>query len=108
MKNERIVSKTIDVSKPLSEKQLQELEKLNQSPINLTDEENPEITDEELERFKLVSEERRKARCKPSVTIRVNPNTLEKGKKIGKGYTSIMARIIDSVFADDNQLEKYL
>ena len=55
-------------------------------------------TKEELSQFKRVSDlvkhERRESR-KQNVTLRLSPNAIKKAKALGKGYTSILAKIIE-------------
>ena len=91
------VRKKIDVSKeltPAQVKMLKDAEKLEY----VYDEDAPPLTKEELSQFKRVSDlvkhERRESR-KQNVTLRLSPNAIKKAKALGKGYTSILAKIIE-------------
>lgn len=50
-----IVKKTIDVSAPLTDEQIKELEALKDRPVEF-DEDCPELTESELKQFSRVSE----------------------------------------------------
>ena len=96
----------IDLSKPLTPEQKEELEKAKQMPITF-DEDCPELTPEQLKKFRRVSEIRQE-RKKQVVTLRLSAKTLEKAKSLGKGYTSILSRILESVLNDNEMIEHFL
>ena len=96
----------IDLSKPLTPEQKEELEKAKQMPITF-DEGCPELTPEQLKKFRRVSEIRQE-RKKQVVTLRLSAKTLEKAKSLGKGYTSILSRILESVLNDNEMIEHFL
>ncbi len=102
-----IVKKKIDINKSLSEEQLQMIKALEQQKIE-DDKDNPELSMEELREFKRVSEENRENRKKQTVTIRLSPQTLEKAKSLGKGYTSVLARILENGLNDVDIIRKCL
>ena len=102
-----IVKKKIDINKALSKEQRQMIEALEQRKIE-EDRDNPELTLEELREFKRVSEENRENRKKQTVTIRLSPQTLEKAKSLGKGYTSVLARILENGLNDADIIRKCL
>ena len=91
------IRKTIDISKKLTKKQLEMLEDAESRPY-VEDPDNPLMTEDELSQFKRVSEiikaERSKNR-KQNVTLRLSPQTISKAKALGKGYTSILSKIIE-------------
>ncbi len=97
----------IDVSKPLTPEQIEMLEKAKQMPITY-DEDCPELTEEQLKQFRRVSEIRREERRKQTVTLRISPQALEKARSLGKGYTSVLSRILESVLNDNDLIEHFL
>lgn len=72
------------------------------------DEDNPELTDEQLASLRRVHEERRVDRRRQNVTLRLTPQAIQKAKSLGKGYSGILSRIIESVLNDPSALSKYL
>ncbi|MCD8249133.1 MAG: BrnA antitoxin family protein [Lachnospiraceae bacterium] len=86
------------------ENMLREAEKL---PI-VFDEDSPELTDEELAQFYRISEKRREDRKKQPVTLRLSPQALNTAKSLGKGYTSVLSRILESALKDKDVIQKYL
>ncbi len=86
--------KNIDVSKAPSSEQITMLEKAVTLPIQ-SDDEYPEFSEEELSQFRRISEERRLSRQKQTVTLRLSPQAFQKAKSLGKGYTSVLSRILE-------------
>ncbi|MEG0179565.1 MAG: BrnA antitoxin family protein [Oscillospiraceae bacterium] len=89
------ISKSIDFSKKLSPKQLEMLQIMDASPV-VPDEDCPEFSEAELMQFKRISSDRQSARNKQTVTLRLSPQALQKAKSLGKGYTSVLSRILES------------
>lgn len=102
-----IIRKEIDLNEPLTEAQKQMLEALKDRPIEF-DEDCPELTDEQLRQFKRISEERQEERRKQSVTLRLSPQAVRTAKSLGKGYTSVLSRILESALADSETIKHYL
>lgn len=102
-----VIRKNIDVSKPLSEKQIEMLNALKDRPIEF-DEDCPELTEEELKQFKRISEANREERRKQTVTLRLSPQALKKAKSLGKGYTSILSRMLENDLSDNEKIKNYL
>lgn len=102
-----IVRKTIDVSQPLTPEQIEMFERAAQMPIP-EDSDMPELTDEELSHFKRVSKEHQFIRRKGTVTLRLSPAAIKRAKSLGKGYTSVLSRILEAALADPETIEKYL
>ncbi|WP_026665498.1 BrnA antitoxin family protein, partial [Butyrivibrio sp. FC2001] len=72
------------------------------------DEDNPLLTKEELAKFSRVSEriqKEREIRRKENVTLRLSPNTVRKAKSLGKGYTKILAQIIEDALNDPDLIK---
>ena len=55
------------------------------------DEDCPEFTDEQLAKFKRVRADQRRE----TITLRLRPATIRKAKSLGKGYTTILAGILE-------------
>ncbi len=102
-----IVKKSIDVSQPLTEEQKKMLEALKERPVEF-DNDCPELTEEELAQFQSISETRRAERRKKTVTLRLSPQALQKAQSLGKGYTSILSRILENALNDNETIKHYL
>jgi len=68
----------------------------------------PESTPEALAEFAAMARELRKNNRNPSpvVALRVKPDTLSKYKALGKGYTSVMADVLNYVANNPDILSK--
>ena len=102
-----IIRKEIDLNKPLTDEQREMLEKLRTRPVQ-PDEDCPELTAEQLSQMVRVSEQRREERKKQTVTIRLSPQALRTAKSLGKGYTSVLSRILESALSDTDVIKHYL
>lgn len=102
-----IVRKEIDITKPLTADQVKMLDDLETRPITF-DEDCPELTEEQLAEFHRVSEIRKEERRKKTVTIRLSSRSLSKAKSLGKGYTSVLSRILEEALEDDDFIRKCL
>jgi len=96
-----------DARKELTEEQKKMLLALKDRPVT-PDDECPEITADEYADFKRVAEHRRIERTKRSITLRLSPQTIEKARSLGKGYTSILSRIIENALNDPEILKSAL
>ena len=94
-----MVSKTIDPDRAFTEEEILLLKELLNKPV-VYDEDVPELTDEQLAQFRRVNEALRQERRKQTVTLRLSPSTLNKAKALGKGYTSVLSRIIEKALND--------
>jgi uncharacterized protein (DUF4415 family) len=101
------VRKSIDKNTALTGEQLEMLEKAEALPI-VYDEDSPELSDEELAEFKRIADLKRENRNKQTVTLRLSPQTLSKARALGKGYTSVLSRIIDLAMDDKELIKKCL
>lgn len=97
----------IDVTKSPTPEQMEMLMSAAQLPIP-EDAEYPEFSDEELMEFKRVSHERRTDRNKQTVTLRISPQALQKARSLGKGYTSILSRILESALENPEIIKENL
>ncbi len=101
------IRKEIDLNKPLSAEQKQMLEALKERPVH-PDEDCPELTSEQLRQMVRVSEMRRDERRKQTVTLRLSPQALRTARSLGKGYTSVLSRILESALTDTELIKHFL
>ena len=101
------IKKTIDITSKLTKEQLKMLKEAENTPYSY-DEDNPLLTKEELAKFSRVSEriqKERESKRKENVTLRLSPNTVRKAKSLGKGYTKILAQIIEDALNDPDLIK---
>jgi len=99
--------KTIDISKGPSQEQIEMLAKAAKIPIH-DEAEYPEFSEIELQQFKKISGERRADRQKQTVTLRLSPQALERARSLGKGYTSVLSRILEKALVDPDLIKQNL
>ena len=97
----------VNLDKPLTKKQIKMLEKMENSPI-VYDEDCPELTEEQLKQFKEAADLKREERLKQTVSLRISPQAMKKAKSLGKGYTSVLSRILEAALSDNEVIKKYL
>lgn len=102
-----IVRKEIDLNQPLTSAQTEMLNKLESKPIT-SDEDCPELTMEQLAQFRRISAANREERCKQTVTLRLSPQALRRAKSLGKGYTSVLSRILESALENPDIVKHHL
>ncbi len=93
-----------EINKPLTPEQIAELEALRDIEPE-PDEDAPELTAEQIEEIRA---ERRAERNKQPVTLRLSPAAIAKAKGFGKGYTSILSRLLENALNDTEALKKAL
>ena len=98
---------TLSPDEQLTEDQILMVREASQRPL-AADDDNPELTDEQLALFRRVHESRQEDRKRKNVTLRLTPQAIQKAKALGKGYSGILSRIIESVLDDPAMLSKYL
>jgi uncharacterized protein (DUF4415 family) len=101
------MQKTIDVHQQLTPEQLAMLKAAASVPTS-TDDAYPEFSEEELLQFRRISSERKASRNKQTVTLRLSPQALEKARSLGKGYTTILSRILENALANPEMIERNL
>ena len=79
-----------------------------QSREAVPDEDSPELSQEQLNKLVAISKKRREERKKQTVTIRLSPQALKTAKSLGKGYTSVLSRILESTLSDADLIKNYL
>ncbi|MBR3575461.1 MAG: BrnA antitoxin family protein [Lachnospiraceae bacterium] len=97
----------VNLDKPLTKKQIKMLEKMENRPI-VYDEDCPELTEEQLKQFKEAADLKREERLKQTVSLRLSPQAMKKAKSLGKGYTSVLSRILEAALSDNEVIKKYL
>lgn len=102
-----IVRKEIDPAQPLTPSQVEMLHNLESRPIS-PDEDCPELTMEQLAQFRRISAANREERCKQTVTLRLSPQALRRAKSLGKGYTSVLSRILERALEDPDIVRQHL
>ena len=102
-----MVQYTLKPGTPLTKKQKEELRAAAAMPITY-DEDSPEFTDEQYAEFARQAAVQREERKRQVVALRLRPQTVEKAKKLGKGYTAILSRMIDLCIDDKELLKKCL
>lgn len=102
-----MVKMNIDINAPLTEKEKDMIERSKAMPV-VFDENCQELTDDELLEFKRVSDVRKESRRKQTVTLRLSPAALAKAKSLGKGYTSVLSRILENALNDNEIIKKCL
>jgi uncharacterized protein (DUF4415 family) len=90
-----------DLNAELTDEEMQELDALENRPITY-DDDAPELTIEQIRQFK------RMDRTKQTVSIRLSPQTMAKAKAFGKGYTSVLSRLLDAALNDEELVKKCL
>ncbi|GHV07040.1 hypothetical protein FACS189485_16640 [Spirochaetia bacterium] len=72
------------------------------------DEDSPESTPEALDEFAAMARELRKKKrdIKPVIALRISAETLAKFKSLGRGYTGVMADVLDYAAKNPEMLAK--
>ncbi len=99
--------KNIDVTKEPTSAQIAMLQRAATLPIS-ADDECPEFSEAELSEFKRISSERKADRQKQTVTLRLSPQAVKKAKSLGKGYTSVLSRILETALENPDIIKRYL
>lgn len=99
--------KNIDVTQSPTPEQMEMLANAASSPVS-EDDEYPEFSEEELRQFKRIASERKVNRQKQTITLRLSPQALKKAKSLGKGYTSVLSRILEKALENPDIIKHYL
>lgn len=91
----------------LTKEDLNQLELAKKMPI-IYDEDSPKLTKKMLREFKHYSQVRHDNRIKETMSLRVSKSTKEKLVALGKGYTSIVNRLIEYALDNPGLLQKCL
>ena len=99
MENENIIRTVIHTGQQPTEAQIREIEAAASRPVT-PDENAPELTLEQYAEMAALAKARRSKQAKPVVALRISPDTLEKAKATGKGYTGFLSRLLDNAIND--------
>ena len=91
-----------ELNQELTPEEIQELEAA-EAKTPVFDEDSPAMTMEQLMQFKRMNRENR---TKQTISLRVSPATLKKAKQYGKGYTSLLSRLLDIAINDEELVRK--
>ncbi|MCR4935975.1 MAG: BrnA antitoxin family protein [Oscillospiraceae bacterium] len=107
MEHENIVRTVIHAGQQPTEAQIREIERAAALPV-VPDEDAPELTPEQYAELAELAKRRRAGRVKPVVALRISPETLEKARATGKGYTGFLSRLLDNAINDPQMVAKSL
>ncbi|MBR7056069.1 MAG: BrnA antitoxin family protein [Oscillospiraceae bacterium] len=107
MEHENIVRTVIHAGQQPTEAQIREIERAAALPV-VPDEDAPELTPEQYVELAELAKRRRAGRVKPVVALRISPETLEKARATGKGYTGFLSRLLDNAINDPQMVAKSL
>lgn len=102
-----MVKMNIDVTEEPTKEQLKMLREASDRSVT-PDEDCPELTEEELMQFTRIAKDRQEERRKQTVTLRLSPQALKTAKSLGKGYTSVLSRILESALSDKETIKHFL
>lgn len=97
----------IDVTRKPTEQQIEMLNLAAKMPLP-DDSEYPEFSEAELLKFRKISENRKAERTKQTVALRLSPAALQKARSLGKGYTSVLSRILESALENPEVIQQFL
>lgn len=98
---------TVKVGQKPTKEQCQRIKEAAKRPI-FYDDDAPELTEEQYREFAMVAAEQRKARKKELVSIRLSHDTLEKARKLGRGYTGVLSRLLTLALDNPDMVRKCL
>ena len=107
MKEELIIVKGKDVDPNPTPEEIEMMEAAEKLPI-VYDEDCPELTPEQLSQMRRLYDDFIPERRKKTVSLRLSPATFEKAKALGKGYTSVLSRLLDLALNDPEMVKKCL
>lgn len=101
------VKKTTLRSAVLTKEQKADVDAWKDAPVNY-DEELPRFTKSQLSQFKRISNARQEGRKKQIVSLRLSSATMQKAKSLGRGYTSVLSRLLDIALSDPELVKRAL
>jgi len=107
MENKKIVTTTIYPGQKPTAEQIKEIEAAS-SVSYISDEDAPILTVEQYAEMAQIAKARKAKKVKQVVALRVDPDTLEKAKATGKGYTGFLSRLLDNAINDPKLVAKSL
>ena len=107
MENEAIVRPVIHPGQQPTEAQIREIEAATMKPV-VPDEDAPELTLEQYAEMAAIARNRRSQKVKPVIALRISPETLDKARATGTGYTGFLSRLLDNAINDPQLVSKSL
>jgi uncharacterized protein (DUF4415 family) len=104
-----IITSTVKVGQKPPEDIIREVQRIAREEKKHPDAYDPDAppsSPEALAEFAALARARRQKKAKPMVALRVEPETLEKYKALGSGYTGIMADVLNYVANNPEILAK--
>ena len=74
----------------------------------MPDEDAPELAMEQYAEMAALARARRSKQVKPVVALRISPDTLDRAKATGKGYTGFLSRLLDNAIRDPDLVRRSL
>ncbi|MCQ2414525.1 MAG: BrnA antitoxin family protein [Eubacteriales bacterium] len=102
-----IVRTTLEERGPLTAEEIESLKKAQMEPISY-DEDSPALSAEQLSEFIRIKDVNRNKRVKQPVTLRLSQQSIDTAKSLGKGYTSVLGRILENILSNPDMLKYYL
>ena len=107
MANEKIIQTVVRAGQRPTEAMIREIETAMSHPV-IPDEDAPELTLEQYAEMARIARQKRAEKVKPVLSLRISPDTLEKAKVTGKGYTGFLSRLLDNAINDPQMVAKSL
>ena len=107
MANKKIVKTVINKGQKPTPEQIEEIKKASAMKFT-SDEDAPELTLEQYAEMAELAKARKRRDIKPVVSLRISPDTLEKAKSTGKGYTGFLSRLLDNAINDPALVKRSL
>lgn len=99
--------KEMDIKKKPTEEQQKMLRETEETSI-IYDDDCPELTEEELAQFRRISDIRNDERRKQTISLRLSPQAIKKAKSLGKGYTSVLSRMLEADLNNNERIKQFL
>ena len=103
----KIIRRTIQSGQKPTQKQIREIEAAK-SLTPVFDDDAPELSPAQYAEMAAIARKQRAQKVKPVVALRISPDTLEKAKATGKGYTGFLSRLLDNAINDPQMVMKSL
>ncbi len=97
-----LVSKEIDFSKGLTQEQIAMLDKMDKMPITF-DEDSPELSEADLQKFRRVDGKRDRKMLKKQVTLDLPLWAARRAEALGSEYREILSRIIEDALRNKSE-----
>ena len=107
MENETMIRTVIHAGQQPTEEQVREIEQAASRPA-VPDEDAPELTLEQYAEMAAIAKQRRAQNVKPVISLRISPETLDKARATGKGYTGFLSRLLDNAINDPQLVARSL